>query len=211
MSSQLSLLLLKRVSTRTTTHLWWDGNISDEEWRNSAELLSISSKWQWFPCWEQARSSEGGWRRCEGLRREGCGAHRSAARHRSPDSQIRKLHQTRAFWMLISSWLSCLSMGYKPLQPLVMFTVNLFFYGETGWSDKVSKSVKLNYAIENFTGCASVCLVGIDALYKFLPECGQSIWKGASRWWVPFVFLTNKTSNRVRPFRKSSDRVTGSC
>lgn len=85
------------------------------------------------------------------------------------------------------------------------------FYGETGWSDEVSKSVKLNYAIENFTGCVSVCLVGIVVLYNFQPECGQSIRKGTSRWWVCPVFWTNKTSNRVRPFRKSSYRVTGSC
>lgn len=101
-------------------------------------------------------------------------------------------------------------MREKPLQPLVLFTVNLFFHGETGWSDKVSKSAKLNYAIENFTGCVSVCLVGTDVLYKFQPECGQSIRKGTSRWWLSPVFWTNKTSNRFRPFRKSSHRVTGS-
>lgn len=41
-SNQLSLVL-KRFSPRMTAYLWCDGNISDEVWQNSAELLSILS------------------------------------------------------------------------------------------------------------------------------------------------------------------------
>lgn len=118
-SNQLSLVL-KRFSTRMTTYLWRDENISDEVRQNSAELLSILSKWQWFPCWEQARTSKPGWlwdmRVCTG---KGVVAHSSLEHSRvldmqlnstqhNPESQIIKLQQTWSFRILMSSWFSWL-------------------------------------------------------------------------------------------------------
>lgn len=96
----------------------------------------------------------------------------------------------------------------------------LKLFGETGWSVGGTRlhgqvrEIQLRngqcYRL-SFSLFGSGPVVGMVVLYKFPPEFDKRNSTPTPRRRLSLLFVTNRTSKRVCPFRKTSSRVTGFC